>query len=59
MVQSGEEYSLEKFLEYDEVNRQYYDSKSRSYSPQWDKDDAINRTVSPQIYKTYNEILKN
>ena len=59
MERSGEEYSLDKFLEYDEINRKYYDSRSCSQSFYNNKmNKAKIKTASPTIYRSYNDMLK-
>ena len=58
MERSGETYSLEKFLEYDEVNRKYYDSKSALRSVHPDVDEANMRTAPPTVYRKYRDMMK-
>lgn len=58
MERSGEAYSLEKFLEYDEVNRRYYDSLSATRAVQPAVDEAEMRTAPPTVYRSYRDMMK-
>lgn len=58
MERSGEAYSLEKFLEYDEVNRRYYDSLSATRVVQSAVDEAEMRTAPPTVYRSYRDMMK-
>lgn len=53
MELSGEEYSLEKFLEYDEINRQRYNNGTVNYSRSENSEikDMSNLTAPPVIHR--------
>ena len=58
LERSREAYSLEKFLEYDEVNRRYYDSLSATRAVQPAVDEAEIRTAPPTVYRSYRDMMK-